>query len=282
MRMARTFLALACVCTVLSLASAAQHGTGRRLLASSKPGPWRDWVVSGCLEPCPNLFLASWGFQCKLGLTHCCQTPNTLCTKISDYKSMPGPKDWTGNNLTATPAAPAPPPSPPPPPPPVMACAGSGKWYNASVSQYWSYPLCCSDPTADQTECVVYSGCRWEGLFAAYGDTKKSLDWVKQNNIAAYFSPPNDDNMKNWDKKWKKKKLRIRNPLTCQIMTVTIVDTCDDNDCPDPSGTGPGCCTAHANLNGGNLVDLEYFTSVRFWGGPIGVDEVRRLEFQVV
>ncbi|KAL4434832.1 hypothetical protein ABPG77_005359 [Micractinium sp. CCAP 211/92] len=203
------------------------------------------------------------------------------------------------------PAPLAAPPSPSPPAPAYKACPGNGTWQNASATQFWSYPPCCSDPTVDQTECAVYSGCRWEGLFSAFGDSKKSLDWVKQNNIAAFFAPPNADNEKNWDKKWKKKKLRVRNPLTCQVraragtplshfeqktgrkrtcalegragctaapplpnlpdffpphaqsMTVTIYDTCDDNDCPDPSGSGPGCCTAHANMNGGNLVDLE-------------------------
>lgn len=118
-------------------------GAGRRLLASSKPGPWRDWVVSGCLEPCPNLFLASWGFQCALGLTHCCQTSNTLCTKISSYKSAAEPKDWSGKNLTAVNAMPAPlaaPPSPSPPAPAYKACPGNGTWQNASATQFWSYP----------------------------------------------------------------------------------------------------------------------------------------------
>jgi len=27
---------------------------------------------------------------------------------------------------------------------------------------------------------------------------------------------------------------------------------------------------------------LQFYTSIRFWGAPIGVDEVRRLEYQVV
>lgn len=69
--------------------------------------------------------------------------------------------------------------------------------------------------------------------------------------------------MQEWNKKWKNAKILIRNPLTCQTMTVSIYDTCDDEACPDPTGEGPACCTKHADMNGGKLVDLE----VSGWAG---------------
>lgn len=39
-----------------------------------------------------------------------------------------------------------------------------------------------------------------------------------------------------------------------------MIDTCDDSDCK-------GCCTRNAQRNGGTLIDLEWHTAKRFWGG---------------
>ena len=45
-------------------------------------------------------------------------------------------------------------------------------------------------------------------------------------------------------------------------LLLQVVDTCDDSDCS-------GCCSQNANRNGGFLIDLEYHTAKRFWGGKI-------------
>ncbi|KAL4451342.1 hypothetical protein ABPG77_009414 [Micractinium sp. CCAP 211/92] len=136
-----------------------------------------------------------------------------------------------------------------------------GKWYTATATYYNSYPPCCHDSSADQSECDDYSGCQWEGQFAAL-DGKQSKSWVKKNNIVSFFEPPNSQNRKEWDRKWKNKTLRLRNPDTGATLDVKVLDTCDDADCD-------GCCTHNANKNGGHLVDLEYYTAKRFWGSHI-------------
>ena len=49
---------------------------------------------------------------------------------------------------------------------------GGGQWQDASATVFWSYPDCCHDSGADQTECSDYSGCKWEvgaHLFASPG-----------------------------------------------------------------------------------------------------------------
>jgi len=51
------------------------------------------------------------------------------------------------------------------------------------------------------------------------------------------------------------------------------VDTCDDGDCS-------GCCSKNANKNGGTLVDLEYHSAKRFYGGKI--EGLAPIEWKVV
>lgn len=137
---------------------------------------------------------------------------------------------------------------------------GSG-WKKANATYYWSYPRCCPDSPAydkgaDKSECDDYSGCRWMGMLSAFPD-KKSFDWVKSNNIASFFEVGQTE--ESWKRKWKNKKLRIRNHKTGNAMDVVVVDRCGDNDCG-------GCCTKNAKKNGGTLIDLEWHTARRFWG----------------
>ncbi|KAL4420742.1 hypothetical protein ABPG75_010398 [Micractinium tetrahymenae] len=140
---------------------------------------------------------------------------------------------------------------------------------------------CCLQPNgkdctrlddADRSECDDYSGCKWEGQFAALNG-KQSKSWVKKTNIVSFFESPNSQNRKGWDRKWKNKTLRIRNPDTGKTLDVKVLDTCDDADCD-------GCCTQNANKNGGHLVDLEYYTAQRFWGSHIR--GMAAIEFQVL
>lgn len=152
------------------------------------------------------------------------------------------------------------------------APSGGGSWKKATATWYSSYPECCHDKNADQTECDDYSGCKYEGQFAAF-DGKKSKDWVQSNNIVAFYEAPNSSNRKNWDKKWKNKKLRIRNPKNGKTLDVTVVDTCDDDDCK-------GCCSKNAQKNGGYLIDLEKNTAKRFYGGK--VEDMSAIEWQVL
>lgn len=149
---------------------------------------------------------------------------------------------------------------------------GGGGWQKATATWYSSYPECCHDKKADQSECDDYSGCKYEGMFAAF-DGKKDKGWVESNNLVAFYEAPNSKNRKEWDKKWKNKKLRIRNPKTGKTMDVTVVDTCDDGDCS-------GCCSKNANKNGGHLVDLEKNTAKRFYDGK--VQDMASIEWQVI
>lgn len=152
------------------------------------------------------------------------------------------------------------------------AGSGNGQWQKATATWYSSYPECCHDKSVDQSECDDYSGCKYEGQFAAF-DGKKDKAWVESNNIVAFYEAPNSDNRKNWDRKWKNKKLRIRNPKTGKTLDVTVVDTCDDGDCS-------GCCSKNAKKNGGYLVDLEKNTAKRFYGGK--VQDMASIEWQLL
>lgn len=145
--------------------------------ASGRPGPLTDWVTADCDRRCPSLFLASWGYQCALGRTHCCLRKNSICTPWASYKSEPKPATWRGRDLTNTGNAPPTCGAPPPPGslPPAAKCQGGGKWHNASASQYWSFPPCCEFVTADQTECVVYSGCQ----YVVSGAGRWELGWAR-------------------------------------------------------------------------------------------------------
>ncbi len=43
------------------------------------------------------------------------------------------------------------------------ASSSGGKWQKATATYYHSYPPCCHDSGADQSECEDFSGCKWEG-----------------------------------------------------------------------------------------------------------------------
>ena len=140
---------------------------------------------------------------------------------------------------------------------------GGGEWKKATATFYHSYPECCEGgptyrPGADRTECDEFSGCSYQGTFAALG--KKDYAWVQKNNLASVFEVGQSD--ASWKSKWANKTLTIRNPSTGKTMDVLVADTCGDGDCG-------GCCTDNAKKNGGVLVDLEVHTAKRFWGSNV-------------
>ena len=112
-------------------------------------------------------------------------------------------------------------------------------WRKASKTNFTSYPAPGSD------ECVKYSGCLYEGEFAAL-DGVQPLSWVKSHNIAAVHSK--DFN------KYKLHNLRLRSGT--KTIDVVVYDECADSDCS-------GCCTQNAQPSG-YLIDLESFTDARF------------------
>jgi hypothetical protein len=111
-------------------------------------------------------------------------------------------------------------------------------WQTGKKTHYTSYP----EPGSE--ECIKYSGCKYQGMFSACGDQRKSLDWVKSHNIAAFF-PLGDMALHT---------ICIR--AGGKTMEVTIYDTCGDHDCN-------GCCTRNRG-RADALIDLESFTNARF------------------
>jgi hypothetical protein len=149
--------------------------------------------------------------------------------------------------------------------------AGSGTWNKAHATFYNSFPPCCvNSPTYDRnaskSECDRYSGCSYLGTFAAIG--KKDYEWVKKNNIVAFFK--SGQTSESWRRDWANKTLRLRNPATGKTLDVTVADTCGDQDCD-------GCCTK--NAKGGTLIDLERFTAERFFQ-PGGIKGASDIEWQ--
>jgi len=131
------------------------------------------------------------------------------------------------------------------------AC-GDG-WMVASWTTYTSYAPCCQespnyDPSADTTECTLYSACDYLGQFA-YSEPK-SFDFVKSNNIVAFFSRHGDN------ESFANKKIRISSGG--KTVEAEVLDTCGDNDCD-------GCCTTNARPSG-YLIDMEYWTVVNNFG----------------
>ena len=124
----------------------------------------------------------------------------------------------------------------------------------ASMTWYQSYAPCCPnnpnyDPTAPTEECDLYSACDYPGVFAY--TSPKSFQWVQDNSIAAFFSANGDNDL------YAAKEIRLS--ALGKDVTVKVVDTCGDSDCG-------GCCTTNAQPSG-YLVDLEYWTAVRLFGG---------------
>jgi len=127
-----------------------------------------------------------------------------------------------------------------------LGCDSPGLvWKTGSKTNYTSYP----EPGSE--ECIKYSGCKYQGLFSACGEQRKSLAWVKAHNIAAFF-PLGRMELHN---------LCIRSGN--KTMEVTVYDTCGDADCD-------GCCTRNRG-SAAALIDLESFTNERFGlkDGPI-------------
>jgi hypothetical protein len=125
-----------------------------------------------------------------------------------------------------------------------LTCDSPGLvWKTASKTNYTSYP----EPGSE--ECIKYSGCKYQGLFSACGDQRKSLAWVKAHNIAAFFPLG----------RMAQHNLCLRSGK--KTMEVTVYDTCGDSDCA-------GCCTRNRG-RADALIDLESFTNERF-GVPDG------------
>jgi hypothetical protein len=127
-----------------------------------------------------------------------------------------------------------------------MGCDTPGLvWKTANKTNFTSYP----EPGS--AECIQYSGCMYEGEFAACNQTE-TLDWVKAHNIVAVF--PDLKTLKLHD-------LCLKSGT--KTIVVTAIDECGDNDCN-------GCCTQNKG-NKDELIDVESFTNDR-WGvddGPI-------------
>jgi hypothetical protein len=111
-------------------------------------------------------------------------------------------------------------------------------WKTARKTWYTSYPA------PGSKECIVYSGCQYQGQFAACAGTK-SKAWVQAHNIVAFF-PLGNRSLHD---------ICIR--AKGKSMIVTVYDTCGDGDCG-------GCCTKNKGSNDA-LIDLESFTNQR-WG----------------
>jgi len=116
-------------------------------------------------------------------------------------------------------------------------------WKTGSKTNFTSYPAPGSD------ECIKYSGCLYEGQFAACNKTEP-LSWVMTHNIVAVF--PDLGTLRLHD-------LCLKSGT--KTIVVTALDTCGDSDCS-------GCCTQNKG-NADELIDVESFTNDR-WGVPDG------------
>ena len=116
-------------------------------------------------------------------------------------------------------------------------------WKTANKTEFTSYPAPGSE------ECIKYSGCLYEGMFAGCGPTM-SLSWVQSHDIVSVF--PDFATLKHHDLCLK------AGPKT---MVVLVIDTCADSDCS-------GCCTQNKG-SASELIDVESFTAARF-GVPDG------------
>ena len=148
---------------------------------------------------------------------------------------------------------------------------GTGAWKKGYATYYNSYPACCKDsPTysssASKSECSDYSGCKYMGQFAGVKG-KLSHDEVKQRNIVAFYDDHHQSGTGKepqawWNKNAKGKKIEIKNPSSGKTMVVEVLDTCGNHDCPKNGG----CCHNNSQKGDGYLLDLEGYTSERFWG----------------
>ena len=123
-------------------------------------------------------------------------------------------------------------------------CAAAGLvWKTANKTEFTSYPAPGSE------ECIKYSGCLYEGMFAGCGPTMP-LTWVESHNIVSVF--PDFATLKHHD-------LCLKSGS--KTMVVLAIDTCADSDCS-------GCCTQNKG-SASELIDIESYTAARF-GVPDG------------
>jgi hypothetical protein len=186
-------------------------------------------------------------------------------------KQRTTPPVSTGQTVVAPPVAPV--PSPPAPELKTMSVGtkkkavsstlsavstplapSKGVWKKARNTFYNSYPACCPksptyDPKAGKGECGDFSGCKWMGQFK-YGGTK-SYDYVKSNNIIAFFDKGAKDAGALGGK-------QIRLRKNGKEFAATVLDTCGDSDCSN-------CCSKNA-AETGYLVDIEAETCKRVLG----------------
>jgi hypothetical protein len=128
----------------------------------------------------------------------------------------------------------------PRPAPPAGSSGGKAlTWRKANLTMYESYPAPGSE------ECIKYSGCKYEGLFA-FLDGKQPQSWVKVHNIAAVHRKDGQD--------YRLKTLRLRHGA--REIDVKVYDVCGDDDCD-------GCCTKNSRETG-FLIDIERYTAERF------------------
>lgn len=151
-----------------------------------------------------------------------------------------------------------------------LAAAGE-QWKKAQWTWYTSYAACCKNspnynPKASKSECSDFSACKYLGDFAAIGH--KSFDWVKSNNIVAFYDN-SDPNGKSFKSKYAGKKIKIR--AHGKEFIATIADTCGNSDCN-------GCC--RKNSKGGFLLDMESWTVKRNFGSTSKVGGT--IEFQIL
>jgi hypothetical protein len=121
-------------------------------------------------------------------------------------------------------------------------------WKTANKTNYTSYP----DPGSD--ECIKFSGCEYEGQFAAC-DGVRTQTWVSQHNIVAIFPDL---------KSYQLHDLCLRKGDGSNAIVVTVYDTCGDADCD-------GCCTQNRG-SADALIDVEHYTDQR-WGVADGAIE---------
>lgn len=254
--------------------------------AAGPSGARRSTVPYRCQEAwanCPRGFpYCYWGHGANAG--KCCMKPwSSLCVPPTAAPGQAGPRVTAALQTHGGLAGPARglPGATGGGMPAPAATGGAhpfadGKWRRATATWYQSYPECCDNPAADQTECVKYNGCRWKGQFAGIVGPR-SRQWVMSNNLVSFFANNNAHNKATWARLWKGRKLELRHAdRPAATMTVTVVDTCDDNDTHDKQ-----TCTRNANKNGnGFLVDLEMHTARRFYGNRI--QDMKTIEWRIV
>jgi peptidoglycan/xylan/chitin deacetylase (PgdA/CDA1 family) len=120
-------------------------------------------------------------------------------------------------------------------------CSNPGlSWKTANETNFTSYPA------PGSQECIQFSGCMYEGQFAACSQTE-SQSWVQAHNIVSVF--PDFSSLKLHD-------LCLKDPDSGQTIVATVLDECADSDCS-------GCCTQNRG-SADELVDVEHFTYQRF------------------